>query len=436
MRRKKNILPKLIILIFLAILGYGGYLFFEDYQGPSIELSPNTGFISPQSELMLVLEDPSKIRSVEVLLRYKSQTIPIFSKHFEPYLQKQDVKFSFKNIPIPQGNFELELKAKDASLGSFGLGNSTVISIPVVMDAEPPFVNITSPKATVFRGGTGVIRYTSNEDIYKNGVHVGEHFFQGYPIDAKTSVCYFAFPHNMKVEDFQPILEVQDRAGNITNTQVEVRAADRKFKDDTITITDKFLNRVSQKLYDLAPNAANPLERFLFINSKIRRSNTDFLRELGKKSGNTVYWEGAFIRLPRSASRAGYGEYRSYTYKGKVIDNQWHLGYDLASIKEDKVPASNNGKVIHTGNLGIYGNIVVIDHGFGIMSLYSHLTDIYVKMDNMVKKGEIVGTTGVSGMVFGDHLHFGILVGGIEVTPLEWLDKNWVKNNITKRISK
>ncbi len=435
--RKKRLFSKFILLIFLAILGYGGYLFFEDRQGPSITLTPNTGYISPQSELTLDISDTSKVRSVEVLLRYNNQTIPVFSKHFDPYLPTQRVQFTFKNVPVPQGKFELELKAKDASFGAFGLGNSTVVSIPVVMDSEPPIVDVQSSTATVYRGGTGVIRYAVNEEMLSHGIYVGDHLFKGYLLndaDKKVAVCYFAFPHTMKVEDFKPILEVKDRAGNVTNTQVPVRVADRKFKEDTIKITDNFLNRVSQKLYDLAPNAANPLERFLIINSDIRKANTTFLRELGQTSDNTTHWSGSFMRLPRSASRAGYGEYRSYVYKDKVIDNQWHLGYDLASIKRDKIPAANAGKVVYTGNLGIYGNLVVIDHGFGLMSLYSHLTDILTSKDKMVQRGDIIGTTGISGMAFGDHVHFGILVGGIEVTPLEWLDANWIKNNITRRI--
>ncbi len=432
--KKKRLLPKLIFLLFVAVLCYVGFIFFEDNDGPSVVLSPQTGFISKHSEFTLELSDPSKVRSVEVLLRHDNQVIPVFSQNFEPYSTDQQVQFDFKNVPIPQGSFDLEVKAKDASLGSFGLGNSTVLSIPVMLDNTPPKVNIKSSPATVRRGGTGAIRYQVNENMLKSGIHVGGHYFKGYALDEKNAVCYFAFPHNMQLADFKPILEVRDLAGNITNTPVPGRVADRKFKNDTIKITDSFLEKVSQKLFDLAPNAATPLQRFLIINSDIRNANTAFLRELGQKSGDTVYWSGAFKHLPRSASRAGYGEYRSYTYNGKVIDNQWHLGYDLASVKEDKIPAANDGKVIFTGNLGIYGNLVVIDHGYGLMSLYSHLTDIMTKVDSVVKKGDIIGTTGISGMAFGDHVHFGILVGGIEVTPLEWLDINWIKNNILNRI--
>ncbi len=433
--KSRSIFPKILIVLLLSVLAYGGYLFYEDSDGPMVVLEPNTGFISPESQLTLKMEDISKVRSVEVILRYKDQVIPVFSKHFSPYQTHENVQFSFKNVPVPEGKFALEIKAKDASLASFGLGNSTILTLPVTLDSVPPKVSMLSSPPTIRRGGAGVLYFSVNEGVLNSGIQLGEHFFPAYMQEDKNFICLFAFPHNMKMEDFKPKLVVSDLAGNTVRLDFRLHANDRKFKEDTIKITDRFLESVSQKLYDLAPSAANPLERFLIINSDIRLANTTFLYELGQKSQDKLLWQGAFMRLPRSASRAGYGEYRSYTYKGKVIDNQWHLGHDLASVKEDKVPAANNGTVVFTGNVGIYGNLVVVDHGLGLMSLYSHLTDITTKQGNVVKKGDIIGTTGVSGMAFGDHLHFGILVNGIEVSPLEWLDPKWILHNVTNRIS-
>ena len=54
---------------------------------------------------------------------------------------------------------------------------------------------------------------------------------------------------------------------------------------------------------------------------------------------------------------------------------------------------------------------------------------------DVIQKGAIIAKTGSTGLAFGDHLHFGILVGGVEVTPLEWLDPKWIKDNITGRLN-
>ena len=98
------------------------------------------------------------------------------------------------------------------------------------------------------------------------------------------------------------------------------------------------------------------------------------------------------------------------------------------------MPAANAGRVIFTEELGIYGNIAVIDHGLGLMTLYSHLSEFRVKPGDEVKAGQTVGTTGITGLAAGDHVHFGVLVSGVPVQPLEWLDAKWVQNNISSRL--
>ena len=133
--------------------------------------------------------------------------------------------------------------------------------------------------------------------------------------------------------------------------------------------------------------------------------------------------------------KANFGDSRTYTSGGKKIDHQVHTGLDLASVARAEVPAANAGQVIFAEELGIYGNIVVIDHGLGLMTLYSHLSEFRVKPGDNVKPGQVVGTTGTTGLAAGDHVHFGVLVSGVAVQPLEWLDAKWVQSNITNRLN-
>ena len=185
---------------------------------------------------------------------------------------------------------------------------------------------------------------------------------------------------------------------------------------------------------NLAPNAANPLECYLYINNQVRAANVQTLREIGKDTAAAMLWSGTFTRLPRSAARAGFADHRFFHYQGKLVGESFHLGFDLASVRNADVPAANSGRVVYTGDLGIYGNLVVIDHGLGLMSLYSHLSEIQVNKGDVVKKGQTIARTGSTGLAFGDHLHFGMLVGGVEVTPLEWIDPKWIRDNITGRL--
>lgn len=107
---------------------------------------------------------------------------------------------------------------------------------------------------------------------------------------------------------------------------------------------------------------------------------------------------------------------------------------DIASTKRVTIEAANRGRVIYADYLGIYGNMVLLDHGQGVSSLYSHLSRIAVTVDQSVEKGEVIGNSGTTGMAGGDHLHFSMLIHGIFVTPVEWWDQHWINVNINNVI--
>ncbi len=425
--RKRGVFSTLLSLIVLGLLVFGAYTFLKDMDGPAITISPDTGRLSPAREVTVTMTDKSGIRAVTVSVRKNNSSNVVFQKHFSPYLPEQQVQFSLKDAGIREGAFDLEIKATDASLAGFGQGNTRTQVWPMRMDTQPPRISVKTLPPNIRRGGTGVILYTINEDVTYSGVRIGDLFFKGYRQPNNSYICFFPFPHKQSPAQYTPEITAEDLAGNVTASRLMVRAIDRQFRNDNINVTDAFLLKVSQSLSDLAPNAANPLECFITINRDIRASNAGTLLELGSKTEPRMLWSGAFIRLPRSAARAGYADHRTYIYQGQKVDDQYHLGFDLASLARAEVPAANNGRVVFSGPLGIYGNLVVVDHGMGLMSLYSHMSS--------VNKGDTLGHTGTTGLAFGDHLHFGMLVGGVEVTPLEWLDAKWIRDNVTGRLA-
>ncbi len=131
---------------------------------------------------------------------------------------------------------------------------------------------------------------------------------------------------------------------------------------------------------------------------------------------------------------AVFADYRTYVYKGQKVDHQVHLGFDLAVNAHTPIPASNDGKVLWASDLGIYGNCVVIDHGYGLQSIYGHLSEIGVKVDQTVKRGEIIGKSGSTGLAGGDHLHYGMQVDGVQINPVEWWDAHWIHDRILSKL--
>ena len=176
------------------------------------------------------------------------------------------------------------------------------------------------------------------------------------------------------------------------------------------------------------------MDKFLEINRNLRQANYQQISAACQSPAKKLYWQGTFLRLPKSATRARYADHRTYFYDGRQIDKQVHLGFDLASLANSPVPAGNAGVVVFAQSLGIYGKTVILDHGFGLFSMYAHLSQISVNPGDGVSRGDKLGRTGSSGMAGGDHLHFSILIDDIFVNPVEWWDKNWIQNNLTAKI--
>jgi murein DD-endopeptidase MepM/ murein hydrolase activator NlpD len=125
---------------------------------------------------------------------------------------------------------------------------------------------------------------------------------------------------------------------------------------------------------------------------------------------------------------------RSLPIRRKKVDQQVHLGYDLAVTQHVPVVAANDGRVVWAADLGIYGNCIVVDHGYGLQSIYGHLSRIDVKPGDMVKKGQTMGHSGSTGLAGGDHLHFSMQVDGVQINPVEWFDAHWIHDRILSKL--
>jgi murein DD-endopeptidase MepM/ murein hydrolase activator NlpD len=248
-------------------------------------------------------------------------------------------------------------------------------------------------------------------------------------------VCYFGIPLDVKGKP-EIYLWAEDGAGNRSRGIFNCHIRQKRFRTDKISITDRFLEQIfpyfSSYLKDVA---GQEIEKFLKINQELRRKNALAFYNLRTKTSPKMLWEGVWIRLKNAANMARFGDHRSYYYKGEKIDEQIHMGVDLASLANSEVQAANNGRVIYAESLGIYGLTMVLDHGQGLASTYSHLSNVGVQVGQEVKKGDIIGVTGQTGLAGGDHLHFGVMVNGLFVNPIEWWDSHWIEDNVTKKLN-
>jgi murein DD-endopeptidase MepM/ murein hydrolase activator NlpD len=119
----------------------------------------------------------------------------------------------------------------------------------------------------------------------------------------------------------------------------------------------------------------------------------------------------------RITSRFGY---RKSPFSGR---SELHKGLDIANRKGTHIMATANGVVIFAGVRGLFGRIVTIDHGHGIITHYAHLNKILKKEGDHVKRGEIIATMGNSGRSTGPHVHYEVRLNGIPVNPVKYISK-------------
>ncbi len=335
---------------------------------------------------------------------------------------------------LKEGPAKILITARDSSFRNLLKGNKAVLEQDVVIDLTPPRIALKSLIHNIRSGGSGLVSYKLNEPVVKTGVLIDGLFFPGTPNPGRgqnTYISLIALPFDkIRVKKF--LVEAADQAGNIARMGVPHKIFPRRPKKDKINITDHFLQLKIPYFEMNYPwvKGATLLETFLNVNRELRKKNGEEIKAICSKISAEQFWKGAFKRLPGSASRANFADERTYYYKGRKIDRQFHMGVDLASRKHAKVPAANNGMVVFADSLGIYGNTIIIDHGLGLYSMYSHLSEMTAEKGEMVAKGAIIGHTGSTGLAGGDHLHYGMVVNGIFVNPVEWWDGRWIRDHI------
>jgi hypothetical protein len=447
-KNPRFIIALLPIVILLMLFIWFIMSIFEG-EKPQAQLTPLPEYLSKRVAFDLAATDHKRgLRTLKVSIKQDGPVIPVFEKSFAytGLLNRRGIhtfEHEFAVDPIRlnlvQGQANLVIEVRDFSKRSGGDGNLTIIDHKMVVDTIPPSITPLSRSHNITIGGSALIIYRISTDTLESGVFVNDLFFPGLPYlnDPQTGIhiCYFAFPHNFK-KDTPLHLWAKDRAENETEKSFIYHIRQKRFREDTIRISDRLLDTLISSFSPQVFEAGmSKIEKYLFLNRELRKENHLFLKELCHSSTRDRLWDGPWLRMKNSATMANFGDRRIYYYKGKLIDEGVHLGVDLASLARSPILASNSGRIILAQDLGIYGLTVVIDHGQGIYTMYGHLSSIEATVGQFVTKGETIGASGATGLASGDHLHFGFLIHGVPVNPIEWWDSHWIGDNIDRKFA-
>ncbi|MBW6521521.1 MAG: M23 family metallopeptidase [Desulfoarculaceae bacterium] len=444
--KKRNVLQPLLLLFLVILLFaavFGAFFLFER-ENPGISMAEFPEYIGADTTLDLTLSDTkSGLRSIRITINQESQEKEVLYTEYPrqgymgkigPTEVKEKQLLDLKKHGLKDGPAEITLEVRDYSFWGFFKGNLTRIVQNFTIDTKAPKINLLHATRYLRQGGAGIVIYQATEEILHHGVQINGNFHPGFPVSDGREYTYIAFlalPYDATAI-VAPRVIAEDPAGNKTAISFASVYRQANQKRDRITISDGFLSAKIPEFEEHYPEMqGDMIEKYLYTNRNLRDINNQKIKELCEKSDSVRSWKGAFQRMPGSP-RAGFADHRTYDYQGQPIDEQVHLGVDIASTQRADIRAAEAGKVIFTGYNGIYGKMVVLDHGQGVFSLYSHLSQINTTVDSIVDQNTVLGLTGTTGMAGGDHLHFSMLINGIFVNPVEWWDPSWIAVMITE----
>lgn len=422
--------------------------------GPAIEVT-EPGTVGRIGELVLVVETPrGALNALEVSIEQNGASLPVFDlADGEPAaLERDGANRLVLRQPLGRDRFE-SLVHGTATIVATGVRpvlfgyreTETTIEHEFEVNLRPPLLGVQSQFHYINHGGSEVVVYRVTPPDAVSGVRVGEREYPGFPAagagiegtDPSLHVAFIALLWNQSLET--PIsVFARDALGNEGTATFAYRTFAQQFRESRINLSDGFFRQVVPAILQNSPDfrvddPTDLLASYLSINGDMRRENDAYIASLAEQTSPEILWQGPFRQLINTAVQSGFADQRDYYYEGEVVDEQTHLGFDLASTAAAPVLAANGGRVVHAGWLGIYGNCVIVDHGMGLQSLYAHLSSIDVIEGDLVELDAQLGRSGATGLAGGDHLHFTMLLNGNAVTPIDWWSAQWVEDRILRK---
>jgi len=433
----------IFLILLLAAGGVGGYL----YLSPKFERIPprvemgKSHYWSPGKVIHATLRDNHALKGYQAILSDGKRRVVVASERFTMPLKETEVAIALpakSGLDPKAGHWRLDLVVRDRSFWNMGEGNSAQASATILVDTEAPKVGILSRSPSIVRGGSALVIFRATDPNLKEVyVQVGKKRFEVLPYRAKGYwATLLAWPFRM--EKFRPTIVVVDRAGNRRSVVIPFEKIYRDYRISRIGLSDRFLDGKIAEIAredENASKARNRLQRFKAVNEGMRTANEKLIHDLSSKPSKVDFsrWHPkAFYPLKSAKRVADFGDERHYFYRDRArdISRSYHVGYDLASVRHAPIVSSNPATVVYAGYNGIYGNMPLLDHGFGLYTLYGHCSQVLVGEGEHVATGQTIAKTGKTGLALGDHLHFGMLVQGVEVLPMDWMKQNWIESHI------
>lgn len=427
---RKAILVVILIVVLTPII-----FLLARSASPILDLPTPVSTLGQATPIAVHVRDPRGVRKLTAAVVQNGARYPVWEMT-QPTKSK-DSTWTFtvgvKTTPqLRDGKATLMVEATSNDL----LHRKASLDREVTVVTQPPTISVDSDTHYLYLGMADLATFNVNGGWSAAGVRVGDQTYRAWPMTGGKPGLFslFAFAWNMPAGTI-PVVFASNGAGNDVTSPITFQFPKKEQPHYTVhdlQVSDAFMQKV---VGELDPNGSGDMvARFVRINNDMRKSNNKTLSDLRLKTADHFLFSQPFARQAHSQAEATFADVRNYVYQGKKIDQQVHLGYDLAVTQHIGVEASNDGRVVYAAPLGIYGNCIVVDHGYGLQTIYGHLSHFDVHEGDMVKRGQVMGQSGMTGMAGGDHVHFAMQLDGVQIDPKEWWDSHWIQDHIARRV--
>jgi hypothetical protein len=408
----------------------------------ALSMTPAVKVVGISTPVVVTVTNPHGVRHVAAWLEQNGARYPLYEENspanrvfWSRHQPPRSVTFEAGRNKAPvlkEGKARLLVEAVSNDLR--GSTDSAAYDLDVVL--TPPRVIPDDLQHYINQGGMELVTFTATGSWNEAGVKVGKYTFRSFPLSGggpDQRFAMFAYPWDLPSET-TPTVYARNQAGTEAAGRFWFKLFPKKFRVRDFEINDALMEKLVTSVDPTGQLAPGPdlLSRFLKINGEMRQKNNQQMADLRFKSEEKILWSGPFIHYGKE--EADFADVRNYIYHGKKVDQQVHLGFDLSDVQNAPVNAANDGRVVWAADLGIFGNCIVLDHGYALQSIYGHLRQIDVKVGEMVKKGQKMGIAGQTGLAGGVHVHFSMQIDGVQTNPREWWDEHWIKDRVMSKL--
>lgn len=390
---KIRYISALIITIIIGWLAWGLYAHFFDTTMPLLNIQglKNDSYYCGDIQCLV---SSNKTGDISVWLDDQ----PLTNK-FKFKTHQQEYPFVIPTKTIPNGRHRLKTELIDTTFRK----NKTTTEHTFYVDNRPLQAALIKPDTSykVFQGRTLHIQLQVNKEIKTAKVQALAHEYACFS-ESKNSLIYECFiPISCEEQPNEYLFSVDiiDKVGNTLHLDNKFQVVMYPFKKKRLQVS---LEKIKEE------------EEIGLDNKKFE----EMIDKIIKNSPQEKLWRGTFctpIDIERISSE--FGTIRTTQHKGRYA----HKALDVINAPKSVVWAPQDGIVVLKERFAFSGNTIIIDHGWGIISLFFHLDDFAnIVTNEKIVKGNPIGTIGKTGYATGYHLHWEMRVDGIPVDPMQW----------------